>query len=166
MTGDRGGPPPREEDTDAMDLDAVLREVVSRVDPVPPAVERYAHAAYAFRTADEDFADLEWDSWTDDAEALTRGPDGTRMLVFGPAGEAGTSIHLGLTRTATGLDLDGLVEPPGPGEAEVEFRGGVIRRPVDSGGRFDADLPAVRSIRLRLRGPDSAPTVTGWVALG
>jgi hypothetical protein len=149
-----------------MDLDAVLRRVVSRVDPVPPAVERYARAAFAFRTVDEDFADLEWDSWNDDAGELTRGPEAARMLVFGPAGDTGTRIHLGVTRTPSGLDLDGLVEPSGPTEAEVQFRGGVIRRPVDSGGRFDADLPVVGSIRLRLRGPDSPPTVTGWVALG
>jgi hypothetical protein len=165
MTGDRDGLPPRKEDTEAMDLDAALRALIARVDPVPPRVERYAVDAFAFRTADDDFADLQWDSWTE-AEALTRGPEGARMLVFGPAGPAGTRVHLGLTRTATGFDLDGYIEPAGHTEAEVFHHGGVIHRPVDSTGRFDADLPAVRSIRLRLRGAASAPTVTGWVALG
>lgn len=165
MTGDSDGSPPREEDTNAMDMDAVLRELVARADPVPPEVERYAVAAFAFRTAGEDFADLEWDSWTD-AGALTRGPESARLLVFGPAGPAGTRVHLGLTRTASGFDLDGYVEPAGYHEAEVRYHGGVVRRPIDSTGRFDADLPAVRSIRLRLRGANSAPTVTGWVALG
>jgi hypothetical protein len=166
MTSDRDDdPPPREEDTDAMDLDAALSALITRRDPIPPAVGRYAIAAFAFRTADDDFADLEWDSWTD-AEALTRGPEGARMLVFGPAGPAGTRVHLGLTRTASGFDLDGFVEPSGHTEAEVHYRGGVRHRPIDRTGRFDVDLPAVRSIRVRLRGAASAPIVTGWVALG
>ena len=76
MTGDDEA---HEEDTGAMDLDAALRALIARMDPVPPEVERNAVAAFAFREAD--VAELEWDSWSD-AEALTRGPAGTRMLVF------------------------------------------------------------------------------------
>lgn len=168
MTDDRDGPPPRKEDIDAMDLEAALRELIGRVDAVPPEVERYAVAAFAFRTAGEDFAELEWDSWTD-AEALVRGPAEARMLIFGPGGPdgpRGTRVHLGVTRTPSGFELDGYLEPAGHTEAEVHYHGGVRRRPIDGTGRFDADLPAVRSIRLRLSGGAATPTVTGWVALG
>ncbi|MBO3743989.1 hypothetical protein [Actinoplanes flavus] len=147
-----------------MELDTVLRGLIARADPMPEAVERYALAAFAFRTADEDFADLEWDSLID-AETLTRGPDDTRMLVFGPAGPDGVRIHLGVTRTAGGFELDGSVEPAGHTEAELLHHGGTVRRPIDSAGRFDVDLPAVRSFRVRLRGA-ATPVVTGWVAIG
>jgi hypothetical protein len=160
MTGDM----PHGEETDAMDLDAALRALVARVDPMPPAVPTYAVAAFAFRTAGDELAELEWDSLTD-TEVLTRGPDDTRMLVFGPAGPAGVRVHLGLTRTAGGLEVDGFVEPAGHTEAELVHDGGAVSRPIDGAGRFDADLPAVRSIRLRLRGASSPPIVTGWVAL-
>ncbi|MEV0897132.1 hypothetical protein [Actinoplanes sp. NPDC049802] len=148
-----------------MELDAVLRGLIARADPTPATVERYALAAFAFRTADEDFADLEWDSLTD-AEVLTRGPDDTRVLVFGPTGPDGTRIHLGVTRTARGFELDGHVDPAGHTEVELLHHGGAVRRPIDGAGRFDADLPAVRSLRVRLRGAAAAPIVTGWVAIG
>lgn len=161
MTGDM----PREEETGDMDLDAALRELIGRVDPMPPGVGRYAVAAFAFRVSGEDFADLEWDSLTD-AGVLTRGPDDGRMLVFGPAGPGGVRVHLGLTRVSGGFEVDGLVEPAGHTEAELLHDGGAVRRPIDSEGRFDADLPPVRSVRLRLRGAVSPPIVTGWVALG
>jgi hypothetical protein len=164
MTGDEDLPP-SEEEADAMNVDAALSALIARVDPLPPEVARYAVAAFAFRSDGEDFADLEWDSLTD-AGALTRGPDDVRMLVFGPAGPDGIRVHLGLARTASGFEVDGFVEPAGHTEAELLHDGGAVRRPIDTAGRFYSDLPVVRSIRLRLRGTESAPIVTGWVALG
>ncbi|HWS34116.1 MAG TPA: hypothetical protein VN408_15405 [Actinoplanes sp.] len=161
MTGDM----PREEETGDMDLDAALRDLIGRVDPMPPRAGEYAIAAFGFRDAGEDFADLEWDSLIDDG-VLTRGPDDGRMLVFGPAGPGGVRVHLGMTRVAGGFEVDGLVEPTGHTEAVLLHDGGTVLRPIDGDGRFDADLPSVRSIRLRLRGAVSPPIVTAWVAVG
>lgn len=144
-----------------MDLEHVLRDVVARVDPVPPEVSAYALSAYAFRGLDSEIAELEWDSWVDDAR-LTRRAGDARMLSFG---SAGLELHVGVTRGERGYELTGRIEPPAPVEVLIRYRGGEVRRRADEHGQFDADIPAVSSIRFEWGGPVS-PVVTGWVPIG
>jgi hypothetical protein len=165
MTDDRDGTPhPHDEDTEAMDLEHLLRQTIARADPVPRSVVRYGVEAYTLRSLDEELAELAWDSWVDEG-VLTRGPGEARLLTFGPAGPRDVLIHLAVTRGETGYELTGHVQPAAYDEISVLYRGGSARRPVDPHGRFGADIPAVTSIRLRLQGAAAAPVVTGWVPI-
>jgi hypothetical protein len=158
MTDDTDG-----ESGAAMNLDDVLRKVIAQADPVPPEVTRYAREAYALRTLDTELADITWDSWVD--EPVTTRGSGSRLLTFGPVGAQDTQLHVEVVGGETGFEVTGLIEPAGAREIEVIWRGGSVNCPVDEAGRFTADLPNVRSLRLRLRG-DGSSLATGWVPIG
>jgi hypothetical protein len=155
------------EDPETMHLEGILRELVARVDPLPPELVRHADEAFALSTLDEELAELVWDSWAD-AAALTRGPDNIRIIAFETA-PTGVRIDLDVIPGPTGFELTGEVSPPGAGELRVLYRAGTVARRVDDRGRFDADIPSVASIKLWYR-PDAAtsavPIVTHWVPIG
>jgi hypothetical protein len=163
MTDDGGRMGRPDGEDDAMDLEQLLREAVARVDPIPPGLIRYAAEAQTVGTLDGELADLAWDSWIDRAE-LTRGTE-TRMLTFGPAGPAGTRLHVEVVRGDNGFELTGRVDPPIHRQIRVDYHGGFVDRPVDERGRFAADLPIARAIRFRLHG-EQPPVSTGWVPIG
>jgi len=130
---------------------------------MPPGLPRYAREAYTLGRLDAELAELTWDSWVD-RSALTR-DGGTRLLTFTPAASPATRLHVEVVRGEHGFELAGRVEPPSWSRIRVAYRGGSTERPIDSRGRFTADIPPVASIRFLLPG-DELALRTGWVPIG
>jgi hypothetical protein len=155
------------EESGTMHLEALLREIVARVDPVPAGVVGHADEAFTLSTLDAELAELAWDSWADPA-ALVRGPDDARILAF-ETGPPAVRIDLDLVPGANGYELTGEVSPPAAGELRVVYHGGAVASRVDARGRFAADLPSsILSMKLWYRADaatSAPPIVTHWVPI-
>ena len=66
------------------DTESDLRRLFNHLDPVPPLLDEAARSAFAWRTVDEELAELMRDSADAEEEAglLVRGPSGPRQLSF------------------------------------------------------------------------------------
>jgi len=110
-----------------------LRALFSHLDPVPELVDAAARDAFAWRTIDEELAELTRDSADDEAGVLVRGPGGgggARLLSFESA-----RVEIELEVVATGdrsRRLEGQLLPPGAATVTVE-------RPGESGLYVEAD---------------------------
>jgi hypothetical protein len=112
------------------DTEAQLRALFSHLDPVPPLLDEAARDAFAWRTVDEELAELTRDSADEEAGALVRGPGGARQLSF-----ESPRVEVELEVVATGereRRLEGQLLPPGSATVTVE-------RPGESGVAVQAD---------------------------
>lgn len=142
------------------ELFAELATALTEAD-VPPAVRDAGRLAWLWRDLDQELAALVYDSALDaEVGALTRAAGVPRILVF-RAGGLSVELELVNERVA------GQIVPPGPGQIEALSPTGDTRRaPVDEAGRFElSDVPD-GLVRLRLRTPDHAKLVIGWLHLG
>jgi hypothetical protein len=131
------------------DIEAQLRAIVNRLDPVPPRLDDAARAAFAWRTVDEELAELTRDSADEEAGALVRGPGGPRQLSF-----ESPRIEIELEVVATGdreRRLEGQLLPPGSAMVAVERPGeGGVSVQADDLGRFVLDGLRAGVVRLHV----------------
>jgi hypothetical protein len=111
--------------------EAELRTIFGHMDPVPALLDEAARAAFAWRTVDEELAELTRDSVEDDAgAALVRGAHGPRQLSF-----ESPRLGIELEVVATGprlRRLEGQLLPPAPAKVTIE-------RPGEDGVSVQAD---------------------------
>ena len=154
----------RDEPDDAA-LEEQLREIAQRIDPVPDWLLAAAIDSYAWRTIDSDLAELVFDSEAEEAGALVRGGDRTRLLSFEATG---MTIDVQVGGSGTGRRIIGQLAPPQ--QAAVEIRQGLDATGLntDELGRFSGPLHAgpfsLRCSTGTGTGPDR-PVVTDWIAL-
>ena len=147
-------------DDDAMVED--LARIAALVDPPPAGVAAAARAAFAWRTADVELAELVYDSWLDD-QALTgvRSTSGPHRFTFAADG---LTLEVEVVEGAGGARrLVGQLVPPGPGAVEVRSPGGSVEVPVDRLGRFSVAAPDAAHLSLRCRSEGSKVIDTAWV---
>lgn len=115
------------------DLLADLRRVVEAAEPVPDVSVRLAESAIAWRTIDEDLAELVHDSAVDDDALVVRGgvPD-QRVLSF-------VANHVRIDVEYSGRQLIGLVVPPAAVTIELR-RPGTAEPVVGETDEFGAFL--------------------------
>ena len=159
-------------DDDAME--AELRDLVRRLDPVPEHVVEAGRAAFAWRTIDADLANVDaWaelthDSLIEDEVALAgvRGQPGPRTLTF-----ESPSLTFEVEVTGTGAEtrrLVGQIVPPSPAEIVVERRtrdAAPAAASADELGRFVMEPVAAGHARLRFTLPDGSSVRTRWARL-
>jgi hypothetical protein len=142
-----------------------VAEVVAAVDPVPPQVLQSGRDSFAWRTVDAELASLTYDSSSEPAAAVVRGPEAPRQLTF----EA-RELTVGVDVTVLGAHrrLIGQLVPAQRTLVTVRHRqGSVVSVESDELGRFRADVPAgLCSLRCQLGGPEHAtPVVSDWILL-
>ena len=139
------------------ELEARLRAVVGKVDPVPGLVDEAARAAFGWRTIDEDLAELLRDSADEAVEAGMRGPGGARQLSF-------ESPRLGIELEVTDVGprerrLEGQLLPPATAVVTIERPGeDSVSVQSDELGRFVLEGLRAGVVRLHvlLRGAQIA----------
>jgi hypothetical protein len=124
--------PAADDELDAA-LEAELRELAARLDPVPPRLLRDAVQAYTFRTLDAELAELTFDSLA--AEELVRGPDRPRLLTFQADSR---TIDVEVIREDAQPRLVGRITPPEPAQIAIRSRDRVTTVTADELGRFQA----------------------------
>lgn len=146
-------------DTDADLLSRLARLAVGH-DPVPAAVVEAARGSYAWRTIDDELAELVYDSWLDwETSGVRASGGGSRQLTF-------EAESLTVEMEVSGRrEIVGQIVPPQ--RATIEFRhpssGMVVE--ADHLGRFAAvGLPA-GAVSLRCKDLAGAATVTDWLVL-
>lgn len=144
------------------DLLAELRDVVARVDAIPPDLIALAEASFALRTLDVELATLidDFDLDADPVPVMRGAP--ARLLSF----EA-PSITLEIQAVAVGHGrrLLGQVLPPQAGPVEVRHPGGMAPTQADDLGRFAVTDIEPGPVRVRCRiGGRAEPRVvdTDW----
>lgn len=148
------------------ELLGALRELTSRVDPVPDEVVLAARSAIAYRRMDAGLAELLYDSAVaDDRLAGVRSEGGGwRQLTF----EApGITIDLEVVPEGERRRVNGQLVPAGAAALRLRHPGGEIETTADDLGRFSADglQPGPLSIRLDRDGPERVRVETGWVTV-
>jgi hypothetical protein len=147
-------------DTDAV-TEAELRAIFGHMDPIPPLLDDAARGAFAWRTVDEELAELMRDSAEafseEEAGLLVRGAHGPRQLSF-----ESPRLGIELEVTATGprsRRLEGQLLPPETATVTVERPGedGVSVQ-ADDLGRFvlDGMRAGVVRVHVLLRGTQIA----------
>jgi hypothetical protein len=145
------------------EIEAELRRLAARVDPVPPELLHAATGAFAWRDIDAELAELVFDSLADlDEAALVRGSPERRLLSF--AG-GGLTIDVEVTVTGPARTVMGQVAPPWRGQVELRRSQGTVTIEADELGRFASGPLPPGPLSLRLRTEDGAPVVTDWLAL-
>jgi hypothetical protein len=141
------------------DLEADLRRLFNHLDPVPPLLDQAARDAFAWRTVDEELAELMRDSADAEEETglLVRGPGGPRQLSFE---SPRVGIELEVVQTGPReRRLEGQLLPPGAALVTIEQPGkdGVSVQ-ADDLGRFVLDGLRAGALRLHviLRGAQIA----------
>jgi len=138
---------------------ALLRDAAWQVDPVPPEVTDLASASLRL-VSDLQHAELVFDSWSEQTNAVRSGEPVSRVLEFS-RGDHTIEIEIDRARRPT---ASGQVEPPGHYEIVIETPlGETARVDTASSGGFVLDaLPAGPARLVVLQG--SAPLVTTtWV---
>lgn len=137
-----------------------LRAAARAHDPVPPSVLAAGRSAFAFRTLDDELADLLFDSLLDDALVGIRG-SASRQLTFGS-----DDVTIDLD-----VDDDGLVGQLGDeggdrADVSVELQTPRARAAVavDGHGRFFLERPTSGPFRLQVEVRGRRVT-TEWVNL-
>jgi hypothetical protein len=141
-----------------------LRRLVARYDPPPDHVRAAAHAAFTWRTIDEELAGLAYDSLAQTAAASGVRSGDTRTLGFE---NDGRGVEVEVVEQGDQRQIVGQLLPPGPGH--VEIRCGrpelVVDVTTDDLGRFEAtDLPS-GPIRLRCTPDDGTAMSTTWISI-
>ena len=137
---------------------AELSAALASTTGVPRQVLDIGRAAYAWRTIDDELAQLTYDSDLDDELlAHTRSSVTTRTLVF-------DSPELAIEIELVGSVLVGQLVPPQPGTVEVVSLSGTNPdTTADDIGRFVLpDMPR-GPVRLRCRKSDGSHVVTDWL---
>lgn len=137
-----------------------LREALTEPAPVPTEFVAAARAAFAWRTIDADllFAELAFDSASDEQLATRSGPASTRLLVFDGGGyRVEAQISDG--------GIVGQVIPAEGGRVSCHTATAMFDETnVDETGCFLLDAPASGPIRLHVRS-DRHEIATSWVCL-
>ena len=145
------------------ELEAELRRLAARVDPVPPELLRGAVEAFAWRDIDAELAELVFDSLAElDEAVLVRGSPERRMLSF--AG-GGLTIDVEVTATGPARTVMGQIVPPRRGQVDLRRPGDTVTIEADELGRFRSGPLAPGPLSLRLRTEEGAPVVTDWLGL-
>jgi hypothetical protein len=152
-------------DADAR-LEEELRELATRLDPVPDRLVQAAVDAYAWRTVDADLAELVFDSLADqDEAALVRGHQQERLLSFRARG---LTIEVEVTAEGSSRRLIGQLMPPQRATVEIRHQGEAVTLAADDFGRFMAEAlpPGLVSLRCGpADGQERSPVVTEWVPI-
>jgi hypothetical protein len=154
------------DEADDAELEAELREAAARVDPVPAELIQAATAAFGWRDADAELAELVSDSLLDQpAAALVRGEGGARVLHFraGPL-----TIEVQVTSTGSERELVGQLFPAQRAELDIRHGARVNHAATDDLGRFRAQLVTGGPVSLYCRaapGGAQNAVVTDWITL-
>jgi hypothetical protein len=146
-----------------------LRDMFAGEDPVPPLVTEMAKASLGWRRLDADLAELLTDSSLESQSlALARGAGATLRSVSFSAGRLTIDVEI----HGEGADraMLGQISPPTHASIEVQTpdEAEPARTEADALGRFRTQLPAAKSVRLRVGvGDPAAPKwiETSWIAL-
>jgi hypothetical protein len=140
-----------------------LQSLMSRLDPVPEAVDDEARSAFAWRTIDAELAELTRDSLLEDAPAGVRGAEGARMLSFE---SPSLSVELEVADLGQqGRRLVGQLVPPGPASIVVDHAGGRVDAAADELGRFVVDGLRPGPARVRCSVAGGREIATEWAQL-
>jgi hypothetical protein len=157
--------PDLHDEPDDTELEEELRRVAAFLDPVPSVLLQAAVEAFAWRTVDDDLAELVFDSLVDHEPAHVRGSQNRRLLSFHTSD---VCIEIEVTSTGTSRGLIGQLVPPQPASVDIRNRDGLITLEADALGRFSASSLRAGPISLRCRlGPEAAgrAVVTDWVSI-
>ncbi len=148
------------------ELEAQLRKVAARFEPVPAELMRTAVGAFTWRTIDAELAELVFDSVVgdDDDAAVVRGTQQARLLSF-RSGDL--SIEVEVTATGAQRSLIGQLIPARPAAIEIRHGGHVAALDADELGRFSAGPLHAGPISLRCstEGAAGRHVVTDWVSI-
>ena len=111
-----------------------LRELGSRVDPVPASAIAAARSAIAWRTMDRELAEL-IDEAPDVRAAGVRSTDTPTLLTFESPHLA---VEIEVRSAGAGRSLLGQVVPAQVADVEVRHQGGTLSVTADEAGRFAA----------------------------
>ena len=157
------------------ELEAQLRRLAARDDPVPPLLVEAAIDAFSWRDLDAELAELVFDSLLDADEAsLVRSGSERRMVSFKTprltidveVSDAGASAAAG-----NGRSLMGQIVPPQRATVEIRHLAGTATADADELGRFQAGplQPGPVSLRVRPAIAGAADgrqaVVTDWLSI-
>jgi hypothetical protein len=145
---------------DDIALLASLRDLVDRVDPVPPELLDASRSLFGLRRLDEELAELVRDSADDDGLLLAvRGEGDVRLISFetGPV-----AVELQITERGPVRDLVAQIAGTAVSGAEVETPAGRRQAPVEH-SLFTLDGVPAGLLRLRLVTAAGRELVTSWV---
>jgi hypothetical protein len=151
----------RDEPDDAA-LEEQLREIAQRIDPVPDWLLAAAIDSYAWRTIDSDLAELVFDSEAEEAGALVRGGDRTRLLSFEATG---MTIDVQVGGSGTGRRIIGQLAPPRRATVQIRQGRGGADLETDDLGRFSGPLEDGPFSLLCTAGTEGTCVVTDWIAI-
>jgi hypothetical protein len=142
-------------------LEPELRDAAALFDPVPEHLTRQAEELFAWRSIDDELAELVFDS-AREAAAVVRGEDQPRLLTFHTDE---LSIELEVSTVDREHLLTGRLVPAQPAEVEVQRGGRRLAVATDQFGRFTVTPPDTGPLRLRCRtasDPTARAVVTDW----
>jgi hypothetical protein len=141
---------------------ARLREVLDRVDPMPPQLPDAAKALFGLRRLEEELAELVRDSAEEHGRLLAvRGEGDVRLISFetGPV-----TVELQVTERGELRDLVAQVSGTAVARAEVETSAGRQHVQLDD-SLFTLDGVPAGLLRLRLLTAAGRDLVTSWVRI-
>jgi hypothetical protein len=140
---------------------ALLKNAAHQVDPVPEEVTDLARAALGF-VSDISRAELVFDSWTEETNAVRSTEPDRRVLEF-TGGDHTVEIEVDQTRRPV---ASGQIEPPGRYEVVVETPAGPAGR-VQTGasGEFVFDEVPPGPTRLVVVDGSTRRVATAWLVL-
>lgn len=146
---------------------ALLADLVEAgwLESVPVEASAAAKSQFAYRTLDEELAELAYDSAVaDDAMAGVRSTAATgRLLTFE---SAGLTVEVEAQPGGAGrFRILGQLVPPGPGSVELRHASGLVSVEADEVGRFSVEGVPAGPVSLRCRPAGGVPVVTDWVLL-
>lgn len=138
----------------------LLGQALRASDPVPDHVLAAARGAVAWRTIDQDLADLVFDSALESTGV--RDPDASRQLTFR---SSDVEIEVMLVDTAT-RRIVGQIVPAAVTTVRLDSTGDTVEQESDKYGRFTFEQVAGGPVRIGVSGLDGARDVlTDWVLL-
>ena len=148
------------------ELEAELRRLAARREPVPAPLRQAAVDAFSWRDIDAEIAELVYDSLLDaDPASLVRGPADQRLVSFAIGG---MTIDLEVTGVGPGRTVMGQIVPPQRATVDIRHPRDTVTVEADDLGRFRSGPLPSGPASLRLRPPpgaDGPVIVTDWVAL-
>lgn len=141
---------------------ARLARVAATVDPVPEAVVEAARGSYAWRTADDELAELVYDSALDDVHLVgLRSAVPTRQLTF-----EGPELAVELELRTDPPRLVGQLVPPQTAIVELRHGGGTVMAEADDLGRFVLEPLSTGPVSLRCSPRHGGrATSTAWLSI-
>lgn len=150
-------------DRDDDALLGLLGAALRAAEPVPPHVLAAARGAVAWRTIDEELADLVFDSATELTGVRDHsGTTGSRQLTFRAQG---IEVEVMLVDTVE-RRLVGQLVPPQETDVRIDSTTESVEQRSDAFGRFTFDSVATGPVRIGVAGAGGEPdVVTDWVLL-